>query len=81
MTGEYDVRLVILSILVAVFASYTALDLAGRLVSAYERKAYGWLVGGALAMGTGIWSMHFVAMLAFSLPIRLGYDITITFFS
>ena len=81
MTGTYDYRLVILSILIAVYASYTALDLAGRVTSARATNARTWLFGGAIAMGTGIWSMHFIAMLAFSLPIKVGYDVFITFCS
>jgi diguanylate cyclase (GGDEF)-like protein len=70
MVGEYDYRLVALSVVVAIVASYTALDLAGRVGT--------WIGGGAIAMGTGVWSMHFVAMLAFELPIAMGYDIPIT---
>ncbi|WP_305857825.1 putative bifunctional diguanylate cyclase/phosphodiesterase [Balneatrix alpica] len=81
MTGEYDYRIVLLSILVAMLASYTALDLAGRVTQAREDRNPYWLIGGAVAMGTGIWSMHFVAMLAFKLPIPMGYDFWITLLS
>jgi diguanylate cyclase (GGDEF)-like protein len=52
--------------------------MAGRVVTAQGRAAFWWLIGGASAMGVGIWSMHFVGMLAFSLPIPLGYDVSIT---
>lgn len=78
LVGSYNPLLVLLSLLVAVLASYTALDMAGRVVTAQGRAAYSWLIGGASAMGVGIWSMHFVGMLAFSLPIPLGYDVSIT---
>src|SRR5256885_934338 len=78
MPGGYDSGLVLLSIIVAMMASYTALDLAGRVTEAQGRAAIAWLVGGAFAMGAGIWSMHFIGMLAFSLPIRLAYDLRIT---
>ncbi|MBV8633493.1 MAG: EAL domain-containing protein, partial [Burkholderiaceae bacterium] len=78
---NYDVGLVILSVIVAIFASFIALDLAQRVLTTERKSASYWLVGGSFAMGTGIWSMHFVAMLAFSLPIRLGYDVPITFLS
>lgn len=78
LTPTFDVRLVALSILVAVFASFVALDLARRVHSADSASARYWLAGGSLAMGTGIWSMHFIAMLAFSLPVTLGYDFAIT---
>ncbi len=77
----YDHGLVLLSILVAIYASFVALDLARRVISAERSAALYWLVGGSVAMGTGIWSMHFVAMLAFSLPVSLGYDPFITFLS
>ncbi|AJW44235.1 putative bifunctional diguanylate cyclase/phosphodiesterase [Ralstonia mannitolilytica] len=78
LVGSYNPLLVLLSLLVAVLASYTALDMAGRVVTAQGRAAFWWLTGGASAMGVGIWSMHFVGMLAFSLPIPLGYDVSIT---
>ena len=74
MNGSYDAQLVLLSVVVAMAASYAALDLAGRVTSSRGRAAALWLIGGAVAMGAGIWSMHFVAMLAFKLPIRLAYD-------
>ncbi|XQM38390.1 EAL domain-containing protein [Cupriavidus sp. H19C3] len=81
MSPSYDALLVLFSLLVATLASYTALDLAGRIASARARQAQAWLAGGALAMGLGIWSMHFVGMLAFRLPIPLGYDVGITVLS
>ena len=82
MIGTYDVWLVSLSIFVAVIASYVALDLASRVVASQGSKAARyWLVGGAISMGTGIWSMHFIGMLAFRLPIPMSYDIPITLIS
>jgi NO-binding membrane sensor protein with MHYT domain len=72
--SSYNSLLVLFSLLVAILASYTALDMAGHISSAQGRAARWWLAGGACAMGTGIWSMHFIGMLAFSLPIPLGYD-------
>jgi NO-binding membrane sensor protein with MHYT domain/two-component sensor histidine kinase len=80
MNGSYDSWLVLLSVIVAVFASFVALDLGARL-SVAHRSAAGrwlWLVGGAWSMGTGIWSMHFIGMLAFRLPVELSYDLPIT---
>ena len=79
--GSYNALLVLFSLLVAILASYTALDMVGRISSTRGGAARCWLVGGACAMGTGIWSMHFVGMLAFSLPISLGYDLPITLLS
>src|SRR5437868_2054904 len=67
--------LVALSILIAALASYTALDLATRMRAASGRARRSWLAAAAIAMGGGIWSMHFVGMLAFSLPgIEISYD-------
>src|ERR1700758_1401694 len=81
VTGTYDPFLVALSILVAIFASYTALDLTGHVgpTRGFARRV--WLVTAALTMGGGIWSMHFVAMLAFSMPTPMSYDIRLTILS
>ncbi|CAJ0692716.1 putative signaling protein [Ralstonia edaphis] len=78
LATSYNPLLVLLSLFVAILASYTALDMAGRVVTAQGRAALWWLVGGASAMGLGIWSMHFVGMLALNLPIPVGYDVGIT---
>src|SRR5258708_15806795 len=69
---------VALSILVAAFASYTALDLGGRVAATRGVAPRVWLVAAAIAMGGGIWSMHFIAMLAFNIPIPMSYDIGLT---
>lgn len=79
--GSYNPQLVILSVLIAIFASYTTLDLAGRVTVTQGRSKFGWLLGGACAMGTGIWSMHFIGMLAFSLPIPVKYHVPIVILS
>ena len=81
MTGSYSYWLVLLSIIVAIFASYTALDLATRITASKGRSAKFWLIGGAFSMGMGIWSMHFIGMLAFSLPVPMGYDVPVTLLS
>jgi PAS domain S-box-containing protein len=73
MTGSYDYPTVALSFLVAVSASYAALDLAGRVTAARSSARAAWLAGGAAAMGLGIWSMHFIGMLAFHLPVAVSY--------
>jgi diguanylate cyclase (GGDEF)-like protein len=78
LTATYDMMLVIVSFLVAMLASYTALQMTERITHASTHAARYWLAGGALAMGIGIWAMHFVGMLAFSLPIALGYDLLLT---
>ncbi|MBO9790112.1 putative bifunctional diguanylate cyclase/phosphodiesterase [Xanthomonas phaseoli] len=81
MVGTYNPGMVMLSLVVAVLASYTALYLAARTTASRGGIAAAWLVGGAIAMGIGIWSMHFVGMLAFRLPIPVGYDLALTCYS
>ena len=81
VNGYYEPLLVFVSILVAILASYTALSLAMRVRQAQGRAPYFWIAGGALAMGSGIWAMHFIGMLAFRLPMPVGYDPLITFVS
>ncbi len=79
MRGTYNPLLVFLSLVVASLAAYTALELAGRIASLRApHRRLPWLAGGATAMGVGIWSMHFIGMLAFSLPIPVGYDLSAT---
>src|SRR5712671_5040100 len=81
MTGVYDLQLVALSMIVAIMASYTALELAGRVSQKQGTSSWSWLVGGAVSMGTGIWSMHFIGMLAFKLPVAVAYDAAATMLS
>jgi PAS domain S-box-containing protein len=73
MTGSYDYSEVARSILIAIAASYAALDLAGRVIAARGWARAAWLTGGAIAMGIGIWAMHFKGLLAFRLPVRVDY--------
>jgi NO-binding membrane sensor protein with MHYT domain len=82
MVGIYNGWLVVLSVVVAIIASYVALDLASRCsVSQGHKAAWYWQTGGAISQGSGIWSMHFVGMLAFRLPIPMSYDVWITLLS
>jgi NO-binding membrane sensor protein with MHYT domain len=78
LAGTYDPYLVALSISVACFASYTALDLSTHVRPARGLARQIWLVAAAITMGGGIWSMHFVAMLAFIMPTPMSYDIGLT---
>lgn len=77
ITGTHDLRLVVLSIAIATIASYTALTLASRLTEDSGRVRTAWLIGGASAMGIGIWSMHFIGMLSYNLPLPVNYDVPI----
>jgi len=78
MEGSYNLILVALSYVVAVAASYTALELGRRVSEVEGRGAMAWLAGGAVSMGIGIWTMHFIGMLAFSMPMAYSYDVLIT---
>lgn len=76
MIGQYNLALVAGSYFVAVLASHIALRVSARADGGSEARA--WLAGGAVAMGTGVWSMHFIGMLAFQLPIDVSYDVGLT---
>ena len=77
----FNPALVALSIGLAVFASYTALDLGARVRGAVSGPRWPWVAGAALAMGGGIWSMHFVGMLAFEMGLPAAYDVGLTLLS
>ena len=80
MQGTYDPSLVVLSILIAALASYVAIEFAGRIFARRDQRGR-WLTAGAVAMGSGIWAMHFVGMSALMMPIAITYDLGITVFS
>ena len=74
LAGSYDYSEVALSVLIAILGSFTALDLGERVTFARGGFRLAWLIGGAVVMGIGTWSMHYVGMLAFRLPISVQYD-------
>lgn len=79
---HHNTALVYLSVIIAILSSYIALDLSNALAMAKQRARWIWLAGGSLAMGIGIWSMHFVAMLAFSIPnTPIAYDVPLLILS
>src|SRR5262250_974746 len=79
--GTYDPYLVALSVSVACLASYSALDLGGRIRGSRRWAQLAWLATAATAMGGGIWSMHFIGMLAFVMPMPASYDLGLTLVS
>ncbi|MBA2683767.1 MAG: hypothetical protein H0U66_04695 [Gemmatimonadaceae bacterium] len=81
MSSEFSPILVTISIVIACLASYTALDLAGRVTLARARSRVVWLAYASIAMGLGIWSMHFVGMLAFHMPVPIAYDVPLVIMS
>jgi len=74
LVQSYDHQLVALSIFIAILASYAAMDLAARITSASGGLRWIRLSGGAFAFGIGIWSMHYIGMLALRLPVPVEYD-------
>src|SRR5262245_31813494 len=81
MHQHFHSWLVLVSVLVAILAAYTALTLALRIRDSTRQVTPAWLIGGGVAMGIGIWSMHFVGMLALTLPIEIAYDVATTILS
>ena len=79
--ASYDGRLVALSIVIAVLASYVSLDLAAHVAAAKGGLRAAWLAGGGIAMGSGIWSMHYTGMLACRLPFPIWYHVPTVLFS
>src|ERR1700742_4795565 len=73
LAGIYDHRLIVVSVLISMLASFAALDLGGRVTASRGSARFIWLLGGAAAMGIGIWSMHYIGMLAYSLPVPVFY--------
>jgi signal transduction histidine kinase len=73
-TPTYHLPFVILSAAIAIFASYTTLDLAEQVSLAQGQRRRWWILGGAVTMGSGIWAMHFVGMLAACLPVAATYN-------
>src|ERR671924_178262 len=74
MHQHYHPWLVLVSLLVAILAAYTALTLALRIRVASKLHAPAWLIGGGIAMGIGIWAMHYVGMAAIEISPRIQYD-------
>lgn len=74
LVGAYDYRLVALSVLISMIASYVALHLGGRVTASRGRVRLMWLSGSSVTMGLGIWAMHYVGMLAWTLPVVVLYD-------
>ncbi len=81
LPAHYDYRLVALSVFIAMCAAYAALGLTERVAVAKSYSKAIWISGGACAMGLAIWSMHYIGMLAFQLPVPVHYDITLVLIS
>ncbi|WP_394219448.1 EAL domain-containing protein [Halobacillus trueperi] len=80
VVGEYNGWLVLLSVVVSILSSYTALQIVNRMASV-QRTRYKWLTLGSLTFGGGIWSMHFIAMLAYDMGMPVVYDVALVVLS
>lgn len=80
VVGEYNGWLVLLSVVVSILSSYTALQIVNRMASVH-RTRYKWLTLGSLTFGGGIWSMHFIAMLAYDMGMPVVYDVALVVLS
>ena len=78
LTGSYNYGLVALSWIVAVLAAYTSIELTRVVAQRKGKPALAWLAAGSLALGVGIWTMHFVGMLAFRMRMPFTYDWLLT---
>ncbi|WP_284645672.1 bifunctional diguanylate cyclase/phosphodiesterase [Paenibacillus silviterrae] len=79
--GSYNYYIVALSVVIAILASYSALNITAKISHAHGRSRFFWLLAGAFVMGNGVWSMHFVGMLAFHLHATVEYNIWLTLLS
>ncbi|MWC27836.1 putative bifunctional diguanylate cyclase/phosphodiesterase [Paenibacillus sp. MMS18-CY102] len=78
LQGTYSLGIVALSFIIAALSSFSALHTIGRVLQAHGRSKLGWMFVGAVVMGCGIWSMHFVGMIAFHLNVKVTYDVSAT---
>jgi diguanylate cyclase (GGDEF)-like protein/PAS domain S-box-containing protein len=81
ISATYDPSLVAISVVIAIFASYAALDLGGRITVAQNKARIFWITGGAISMGLGIWAMHYVGMLAFHMRMQTLYHVPTVVYS
>lgn len=81
MTGTYDYHLVLASLLVGFITTLAAFALSARIYRSQPKAAELWLLGGSAAMGSGIWASQFISMMAFQLPIPVGYAFDYVFLS
>jgi NO-binding membrane sensor protein with MHYT domain len=79
LAGAYDFSLVLASYAIAALAAYAGLMICDRIAAArHSRERWSWIVAGSVVMGFGVWTMHFIGMIAFTLPIPVGYDVSVT---
>ena len=81
MLATWNIPLVILSVVVAILGSFVAITHAQRMRESKGSLMWAWMAAGGITFGLAIWAMHFIGMLAFQLPIPLGFDLTLTLLS
>ncbi|TCM92774.1 diguanylate cyclase (GGDEF)-like protein [Paenibacillus sp. BK033] len=79
--GEYNGWVILLSFIIALFVSYSALNLVYKISQSQGKVRLGWMLAGAFVMGSGVWTMHFIGMMAFHIGIPIAYDVPITLLS
>jgi diguanylate cyclase (GGDEF)-like protein len=78
LTGEHDLRLVVLAGLICFLASLVAISLLRRATATHDRARFAWVALAGTATGCGIWATHFIAMLAYEPGVPVAYDIWLT---
>ena len=78
MIQDHNVFLVILSIIIAIVTSYSALSITVKIPISIGKMRIFWLISGSVVMGVGVWSMHFVGMIAHYSHASVQYNHTIT---
>lgn len=79
--GEYNGWVILLSFIIALFVSYSALNLVYKISQSKGKVQLGWMLAGAFVMGSGVWTMHFIGMMAFHIGIPIAYDVPVTLLS
>src|SRR5450432_39386 len=78
IADQHDLRLVLLAAAICLLSSYTALSVFARARATETRRRWGWLALTPVVFGAGVWTTHFVAMLALQPGFAVGYDLTAT---
>ncbi|WP_336790552.1 bifunctional diguanylate cyclase/phosphodiesterase [Paenibacillus sp. MMO-177] len=79
--GEYNGWVILLSFIIALFVSYSALNLVYKISQTKGKVQLSWMLAGAFVMGSGVWTMHFIGMMAFHIGIPIAYNVPITLLS
>lgn len=81
ITGEYNIYIILLSIIILITAAYISFIIISKISVASQKHKLFWLFTGSITMGIGIWSFHFIGMLAFQIDLAITYHVGLTFLS